>query len=632
MATRIKPEDWKPEGVAELEATALRVATGGKNILVVAGPGAGKTELLAQRASFLLVTGSCPFPKRILAISFKRDAAKNLKERVRLRCGPELVRRFDSMTFDAFSKSLLDRFRTAVPTKYRPVSDYEIDFTIQGKMTDHLITLLRPGVNFTMADIQGINTGQFYRRTFLGHSLVIQDVEPSSLEEEIAADLWQELVVRGGSSELDFPMVGRLAELILNANPLILSALRLTYSHLFLDEFQDTTSVQFAVTIAAFKGSTSVITAVGDDKQRIMAWAGAVPTIFEDFQREFRARKETLLLNHRSAPELVRIQNYFIQMLDPDAAAPRASRTNLEGECRVLVFDNHDDEARWISDFVEDLITNKNLTPRDLCILTRNRPEQYTTFIASALSQKGIKSRLETELQDIVAEPLSNLVSALLNIALADRAQQCWNEAIQVYFEINGVDEESGEAARYEAKLAAFLREMRDQIEPMPPETRAVQNLIKRLIRFIGEEQYRLAHSQYRQGTYFDDLIEKIAKLLCDYRNEEPNWLDAVKHYQGEDCVPIMTIHKSKGLEYNTVLFVGLEDSAMWSFRSAPEEEKRTFFVAFSRAIQRAVFTFCEVRERGDRGSEGQSRRNIGIFYDTLREAGIEEERINFED
>lgn len=95
-------------------------------MLVVAGPGAGKTELLAQRASYLLQTGECPSPYRILAISFKRDAAENLKARVILRCGRESAARLDSMTYDAFAKDILDRFRLSLPATCRPSSNYRI--------------------------------------------------------------------------------------------------------------------------------------------------------------------------------------------------------------------------------------------------------------------------------------------------------------------------------------------------------------------------------------------------------------------------------------------------------------------------------------------------------------------------
>ena len=82
-------------GVEELESAAWEVVRSQKNRVVIAGPGAGKTELLAQRACYLLQTGIARAPRRILAISFKRDAAKNLKDRVAQRCHSEDAARFD---------------------------------------------------------------------------------------------------------------------------------------------------------------------------------------------------------------------------------------------------------------------------------------------------------------------------------------------------------------------------------------------------------------------------------------------------------------------------------------------------------------------------------------------------------
>src|SRR5688572_5399230 len=90
--------EWIPRGIHALEPNADEVVRSQVNMCVTAGPGAGKTELLAQRASFLLETGTCRYPRRILAISFKRDAAKNLRDRVLARSGETLGRRFDSFT------------------------------------------------------------------------------------------------------------------------------------------------------------------------------------------------------------------------------------------------------------------------------------------------------------------------------------------------------------------------------------------------------------------------------------------------------------------------------------------------------------------------------------------------------
>ena len=120
---RVPPGDWLPIGVTDLEPNAMTVVTSSEHRSVLAGPGTGKTELLAQRAAFLLQTGASPGPQRILAISFKRDAARNLARRVRQRCHPDHASRFDSLTFDAFAKGLVDRFGQALPDNWRPTHD-----------------------------------------------------------------------------------------------------------------------------------------------------------------------------------------------------------------------------------------------------------------------------------------------------------------------------------------------------------------------------------------------------------------------------------------------------------------------------------------------------------------------------
>ena len=86
----VVPEKWIPCDDIVLEANADAAVRTDKSVLVVAGPGAGKTELLAQKASYLFQTNICSDPQKILAISFKNDAADNLKKRVIKRCGKEI--------------------------------------------------------------------------------------------------------------------------------------------------------------------------------------------------------------------------------------------------------------------------------------------------------------------------------------------------------------------------------------------------------------------------------------------------------------------------------------------------------------------------------------------------------------
>lgn len=144
----VRPQDWCPQGVADLEDRAWdALRETGRSVCVTAGAGAGKTEFLAQKAAYLLQTGLCPYPKRILAISFKRDAALNLSRRVHQRCTPEQARRFTSYTFDAFTKQMLDRFRMAVPAPYTPPASYRIVFPAKGDYQDFFGSAGHPNVD-----------------------------------------------------------------------------------------------------------------------------------------------------------------------------------------------------------------------------------------------------------------------------------------------------------------------------------------------------------------------------------------------------------------------------------------------------------------------------------------------------
>jgi DNA helicase II / ATP-dependent DNA helicase PcrA len=216
---KVKPEIWKPADDMVLEPNALVIATHSENNLVVAGPGAGKTELLAQKASYLLQTNTCSFPFKILAISFKRDASYNLKERVRLRCGDELSRRFDSLTFDSFAKQLLDRFKQALPKEYKISSEYDVVLSDQAILE-----------YYRAEDVDYFNTTN---RDFILslHSMQMPHTN-NNTGENIRKEVWTRMLA-ASPSKLSFKMIMRLAEYIINTNPKIKQYLQQTYQYIF---------------------------------------------------------------------------------------------------------------------------------------------------------------------------------------------------------------------------------------------------------------------------------------------------------------------------------------------------------------------------------------------------------------
>lgn len=162
-------------------------------------PGAGKTETLAQRASFLLETRTCGNPYRILAISFKRDAASNLKDRVARRYGSNLAYRFESYTFDAWAKSLLDRFLPALPDAYRPAGNYILDWKVNNDaLLQSRLLAIGPRIGFGPDFIFQMKTTEFYRDFIRDSPLSLNPAAPG-MKPALAQEVWRDLLFSGNA-------------------------------------------------------------------------------------------------------------------------------------------------------------------------------------------------------------------------------------------------------------------------------------------------------------------------------------------------------------------------------------------------------------------------------------------------
>lgn len=628
MTRRVSVDGWVPQGGLTLEPVALRVVKSTTASSVVAGPGAGKTELLAQRACFLLQTRTCPTPRRILAISFKRDAARTLQERVKQRAG-ELAARFDSLTFDAFAKGLLDRFRACLPDDMRPPAEYRI-VTLTKRDTEDFLRALKPPKHLgTTYDLAALKGDDFMKGHVLGRRLRGLTGPSTSVVAWAAMEVWRYSIKQG---RLSFPMIGRLAEAILHFAPTIASALHQTYDYVLLDEFQDTTHVQYELTHTAFHGTQSVLTAVGDHKQRIMGWAMALDDAFARFEQDFGAKREPLLMNYRSAPELVRIQEFMIKALDPNAATPTPAEhlKDAKGSAEILVFPDHQTEARYMADLIRTFLDQEHLGPRDVCVLVKQKPDVYAQALLDELRGRGIKARIENELQDLLAEPVTELAVAHLRLAAYDGAPEEWERAMAFACDEQGVDEHDPASRAVEEAVARDIATLRVGLGRYPTSEEELQAILDLALTGRDKTGLRRSHVQYRHGTHFSDTLVGIRAQLWASVQRSATWRDAIDDFSGLDTVPVMTIHKSKGLEYHTVIFLGLEDSAFWSFATQSTEDTCAFFVAFSRAKSRVLFTFCNQRTTSPRHQDyPQAAASIRPLYEILRAAGVKARRIN---
>jgi superfamily I DNA/RNA helicase len=621
---RMGSEDWRPVGVGDLEDNALIVVRSVDHRSVIAGPGAGKTELLAQRAAYLLQTGVAKRPRRILAISFKRDAATNLAARVAKRCHPDLVGRLDSLTFDAFAKSLLDRFGQALPELWRPRPDYQILETNFNLYRDFLQTLgVPPPAIGARADIEAINVKPFERDHLLGKPLPVNGWPDPNPTQWAAERFWQKYMRGAGDCWLSFPMIGRLVELLLRASPMARSALRLTYSHVFMDEFQDTTQVQYDLVRQIFLGSDAIVTAVGDNKQQIMRWALAMDDPFTAFEHDFKAVRTPLYNNYRSSPDLVRIQHVLAQALDAKSVLPisKAASTISDKSCAIWDFTTSQIEAASLAAFVAAQMKAQSVGPRDFVIIVRQKADDYAAVLGPAFAAVGLPMRNEAAkagkvmLQELLTEELSTSVVQLLRLATSDRAGRHWSECQNANGRLQGVAyEDSLGQAQLRERLDLFCKAFRADHPAPPANLKTAKTIVARTLDFIGRDRLIAAHPAYRQGGWFEKVLEAANLHLLNSCDGAVDWVAALDAYEGTKAVPLMTIHKSKGLEYHTVIFVGLDDRAWWSFAQDTIEATAGFFVAFTRARQRVIFTYCS--SRGD-------RKNISALYQLLQNAGV---------
>ena len=599
----VKSDDWLPKGDIILENAALEAVKNVNNCLVIAGPGAGKTELLAQKLDYLFSTNECIFPKKILALSFKTDAAANMKNRVKKRYGDEYASRFTSLTYSAFEKMILDQYINALPEEIRPDRDYLVDDWDVIKAT-----LIKNGINVNgrrMSDIR-------------------KSVENNVLNDEANLKFKKDLLkgTRNNKAVLLYKQITKLATYIIYTNKYIRKALQMTYEFVFLDEFQDTTYDQYNLLKTCFLGSTCKLTAVGDNKQAIMRWAGANPDIFQDYKLDFKANEYQLLMNHRSVPKLVEFQKEVHQILNSNHSSIQSNYYPefQEGEITLFEFENESLESKLIANDIESKIQG-GIRPSEICILAKQKVDDYSSKLITTLNSKGIKARIENEYQELLKDPTCNLLLDLISCSQGKRDPLIWENISNFYGNINGIDELTDELilAKSYKEIDNIVSDITYLISNVIPNEESMLKLIDCIIEKIDEKRIISNFSTYNRKSDLDIIVKNFSKLLYkEYSQTQGEWLDTVSSFKGENSIPIMTIHKSKGLEYEVVYFLGLEDSAFWSFNDQPEEDKSAFFVALSRAKSHLIFTYCKLRNNSP-----QNNRNINEIYSLLTQSNL---------
>jgi superfamily I DNA/RNA helicase len=634
----MNPDDWRPHGIEDLEPAAwdaLRAGTAS----VAAGPGAGKSEFLAQRAGYLLETGICRPPQQILAISFKRAAAANLRDRVQARL-PEHAHRFTSMTFDAFTKSIVDRFLGLLPSEWALNADYKIGFSTKRQVEGFLADIAGDFETDRAAAVYTLSADTFLSNVLGASELPSVPSEqpaPTSASEYAIQEWWLRNYLTPEVPVVDFVMLNRLADLIIRSSPQLQRALRSTYPFVFVDEFQDTTYAQYSFLKAVFAHDGTTVTAVGDRKQRIMGWAGALSDAFAQFEDDFGAEMFALTSNFRSTQQLVDLQHRFAVRIDPNTPQQQSRVVPPVGETPVEVWSfataarEADAIAAWIATDME--VSGKR--PADYALIARQQVAKLEPDLTRALATVGLRLRNDDaqvgdiRLQDLLTDDLVRLLVGILALGANKGGQpDVWRQVTATLSRLylGPRDREVGTQA--DDDLTKYLRDLRVWFAQNPLNDGSGIDLSDQLTASLADQLttfVRVESAGHKRlfGDRPEDLEVTLAAFkvrLAEVLRRVDSWNSVSDAFFDEDAVPLLTVHRSKGLEYHTVFFIGLDRDQWWAHARDTVESTMTFFVGVSRAAERLVFTQCD-----ERGTPAP----LGEIYEDLRDAGVSIVRID---
>lgn len=567
------------------------------NVLISAGPGTGKTQFLAKRAICLLRTGKVRTPQRILAISFTRDAERSLTDRVRVLDSGNYANRFQSMTFDSFSKGIVDRFGELIDVKWRPDKNY----SIRAMNDDEIIGIYREC------------GGRRYEQQKFENRLSVTDIwniqECGSLNEDIR-QFWKKCYSHPDGMMLTFSMINRLAKNILVSSKIVLRAIRKTFPVVFVDELQDTSEAQYELLNETFPSDAVCVTAVGDKNQRILGWAGAKDDIFSSFENDYSPTVSSLNKNRRTHSEMINLQHGIVSVIDKSAQKPIATIVESVEKpfSALLKFRNGDEEARAIATWIGGGVQKFGWQSKCIAILARKNTLHVEKgllkhFTKESLQIRDVGHRVgRITVRELLNEHITNMVISTLRVGAARACPEAWSSALMYLAKLRGVGYQSEREGRMAQKhLQECVRNVRKIMEIEFNESQ-VQAALKYVLKFWENENIRHTFPAYRRRQDLERFVDGVRCLLLEGVPNASSWSELLDWFEGNHQVPLMTIHKSKGMEFERVVVLGVDDARWGDLTIENEDELKLLYVALTRARKGVYFT-CLDNYRGGKKS-----------------------------
>lgn len=657
------------EGLNEEQEKAVRCIGG--PVLIVAGAGSGKTRVLTSRIAYILGSG-CP-PERILALTFTKKAANEMKERIAGMVGERPARKLYMGTFHSVFIRFLREFAESL--------GYRKDFTIYD--TGDSISAIRTCLKELQLDEKIYKPKDVLSRISMAKNNLTTAAaylrNTAAIQNDTAAKkpriheiyrLYSQKCLQ--SNVMDFDDILLNMNILLRDNPEALESVSGRFSYIMVDEYQDTNFSQYLI-LKKLSADHRNICVVGDDSQSIYAFRGAKIENILNFKKDYpECNVFRLERNYRSTRTIVDAANSLIAR--NSARIPKKCWSGGEAGDKIKLISAYteQEEAILVVSEIVSRIHSESAAYKDFAILYRTNSQSRA--LEEALRRRNLPYRIYSgnsffdrmEVKDLMAyfklvsntdddesfkrivnkpaRGIGNTSLAALSAAAMDKGVTLFRAAFADDLENYGLKTAAVEKIRaFCAQIAGFsLRIPKDEAGELAvsiavesgilglyksdtsiegqSKTANIEELINSVKTFVEE----------KKNEYFEEMLADSAEdveisagdlptvTLGDFL-ENVSLLSAVDMEDDEDSdnkVTLMTVHSSKGLEFPYVFVVGLEENLFPSGGSLAseneiEEERRLFYVAMTRAEKAVWLSFASTRMRNGKHESNYPSRFI---------------------
>lgn len=601
-------------------------------IMILAGAGSGKTRTLTTRISYLIEEKHIS-PYKVLALTFSNKAAKEMRHRVAQMVSDD-IGALQITTFHAFCARVLRS-----ESQYLGLSQ---NFTIYDQSESRAVIK-------TLLQRRGISTKEISPYEIL---YFIEEVKnhgfystKEGFEDEYSADEYYPFFMEyeqelHKANSVDFGgLISGVIELF-EKFPEVKERYQKRFDYVLVDEYQDTNRAQYILMqlLSDKKGNLCV---VGDEDQSIYSWRGADIRNILDFEKDYPdAKLFKLEQNYRSSKNIIEAATFVIQR-NTERKGKTMWTDNPEGES-IEIVECQDDKKE--GDFVATEISKihkKGVTYNDVAVFYRTNSQ--SRLLEDNLRKRripyrvigGVKFYDRKEIKDllaylrIVVNERDNLaLSRIINVPArgigATSLRKIEQEALKTDSSLwESVENISNFAENYtHLRLSAKIKSSLSQLSHIINEVKLLDKekikpsiLFEKILHETGYFEMLKASKDYESMARIENL-EELGNALKQFEEGNPkatlsSFLETItldsnvdndENASNEGEVSLMTVHGSKGLEFPYVFVTGVEENMFPSYRSleegsnAEEEERRLFYVAMTRAMERLYLVFAQGR------------------------------------